>query len=291
MNKGMEFDSMQVMVMVRDAPLKGDGITMEKEAVEAQAHAAREALRDVNPEAPGTCVDERRRVGVLSGEAKIEPRHSAPGGPNVYGLYIAELTGYFGDSDTTGEDRLGIVTKAINEAGIRSGGHKACAANKFFNDILGSIAGENAEAGRGYTQERLGDDFDDALYSKVVENAQAVVDSGRYNDWSEDILLRVLGDEAGEAIEILEGDHEGKTVARTKVPGKTVDQNVLHDIAGGGGSFVNDDAYEDRIDSALADGPNAAYMQKLALHAREALIAALVPALPNEELHGFDLKI
>lgn len=288
---GMEIDRMQVMTSVREEPLKAtEGTTLTDDQLNDQANAAKDALREVSPEAHGTCIDERERVGTLNGEAKVEPRHSAPGGPNIYGLYIAELTDYFGDSDADSKQRLTVVTKAINDNGIPSGGHKGCAANAGFNAVLGLISGDNAEAGRKYAHEQLGDDFDEDAYNEVVENAKKAVESNRYADWSEGVLTEVLGEESGDAIEILGGQHEGRTFARVKAGNKTVDQTELHKAVGED-TFVSDEDYEGRIESVIADGPDAVWKQKLARHAREVLLAALFPALPNKELHQINISV
>lgn len=125
----------------------------------------------------------------------------------------------------------------------------------------------------------------------MLQILHPVVTSGRYDDWDESVLERVLGDEAGYAIEVLQPvPHEGVTFVRNKVKGKTVHQNALHDAAGAD-SFVQYDPYADEIENALADGPQAAWKQKVARHAREALIAAIAPALPNPELDQFNLTV
>jgi hypothetical protein len=291
----MEIDNMKVEVSFRQEPLKvTEGVTMTPDQIKNQLTAVKGALREVNPETPGTCIDERSRIGTLNGEESVEPRHSAPGGPNIYALYIAELIGYFGDDDTSGKERLEQITGMINEAGISSGGHQGCAANNGFEAILGLIGGQNSDQGRAYAMEQLGDNFDEQAYEQIIESAKKVVESGRYADWSEAVLIEeVLGGkdgEAGTAIEVLDGQHEGRTFARVKAGSQTVDQTELHNAVGED-TFVNDEDYEDRIDMILADGPKAVWKAKLALHAREALLAALYPALPNKELHQINISV
>ncbi len=288
---GMEQDTMSVMVTVAEQPLKalGGEVLVTQEALEEQGRHARDSLKPVKDSAYGTCVEDRRRAGVLSGESAVEPRYSAAGGPNIYGLYVAELTGYFGDSQADGEERLRQVTRSINAKGIPSGGHKRCAANGGISAVVGLIAGDQREAVQAGAQRRLGDEYDQAAMDEVLANAGAVVASGRYDDWDESVLERVLGDEAGEALEVLEpGDHNASSYIRNEVAGKTVDRNTLHERAGKG-SYVQDEAYVGKIENALADGPQAAWKQKVARHAREALVTALVAALPDPEIHQIDL--
>ncbi|MCA9343103.1 hypothetical protein KC950_03790 [Candidatus Saccharibacteria bacterium] len=285
----METFRMPATIDVREEPLKAtDGTTMTPEQVMQQAGAVREALRDVSSEAPGTCIDERRREGYLSGDEGHEARFSAPGGPNIYGLYMAELTGYFAGRNIDSKQRLNEVTGVINDAGIESGGHKGCAANAGFNAVLGLIAGDNVDAGREYAKQQLGNDFDEEAYNAVVENARIAVDAGTYVEWAEDSLAQELGDKAEKGIEILGGQHEGRTFARVNVVGKTVDQTELHNAVNED-TFINDEGYEERIESAIAGGPDAEWKQKVARHAREALLAALFPALPNSELHQINI--
>lgn len=280
---------MAAEVTVREEPLKAtDGVTMSREEVEAQGEAARQALTEVDPNAYGTCIDERPRKGVVSGE-ETGPRFSAPGGPDIYGLYIAELTGLFAGGQETGEQRLAQVKGMINGANIPSGGHEGCAANKSLGAVIGLIGTETAETGREYAKGELGDDYDDAAYEEVLAAARAVTASGVYGDWTEEVLKQVLAGEADVAIEQLLGDHEGRTFIRTNLPGMTVDQTKLHEITGGEDSFVNDDDYEDRIDAVITAVPEAEWKAKVARHAREALLATLYVALPNPELHQINV--
>ncbi len=286
----METFRMPVIIDVRKEPLKAtNGVTMSVEELESQGEAVSEALRDVNPESPGTCIDERRREGYHGGEEGHEARFSAPGGPNIYGLYMAELTGYFAGRELAAKQRLGEITEIINDAGIVSGGHKGCAANAGFNVVLGLIAGDNAEAGQRYAREQLDEDFNEQAYAKVIENAKASVNAGVYDEWAEDNLMEELGKEADKGIEILGGQHEGRTFARVSVIDKTVDQTELHN-ATGEDTFVSDEAYEERIEGVISSGPDAEWRQKVARHAREALLAALFPALPNNELHQINIS-
>lgn len=67
---------------------------------------------------------------------------------------------------------------------------------------MGIIAG-NREAVAGYAMSQLGDSFDATAMDEVFAHADAVVASERYADWDESVLTRVLGAEAGEAIELL----------------------------------------------------------------------------------------
>lgn len=276
---------------VCEQPLKvGGEATIGRDELERDARHIAEVAEPVRPDAPGTCIDERVRAGLYGGDTETEARYANPGGPDIYGLYMAELTGYFGDSEATGKERLVQVKSAINAGGITSGGHVGCAANAGFNAVMGLIAGGNAEAGCEYAKENLGDDFDEEAYNEVVENAKRVAKSGLYDEWSEDVLLEVLGDEADKGMELLEGQHEGLELTRFRGKGKTPAQNKIFEKTGRY-SFVNHEDRAEQIEAIIADGPNAAWSEKLARHAREALLAALVPALPNPELHQLNVQV
>ncbi len=183
------------------------------------------------------------------------------------------------------------ITRLLESFEIASGGHEGCAANNSFNTVIGLIAGDDAEAGQVYAAEQLGDDYDHEAADAVVGFARAVIESGRYANWTGEelkrVLAKVLGDaKANKAIEVLvPGEHTADTFVRTQLKGATVDQNKLD-----GKSFVNDDGYCDRIEEAVADGPETAKKLTLARHAREMVLHALYGALPNKELHEIVVK-
>jgi hypothetical protein len=272
--------------------IKGTEGSVELPDVQAQAERARNHLVEINyKNVPGTCGDERPRVGLLSGEQTVEARPSVFGGPNIHALAIAELTGFFGDADYSGEERLRQVTRQINAAGIRSGGHEHCAANDGLGTWMQKLSDPGARpAILGYMKLNLGDRFDETVAEEMFAHADAVNSSGRYDGWNENVLAGVLGDEAGGAIEILaDVPHEAQSVVRNKVPNTTVDQTALHND-GGVDSFVVDDAYADMIEQSLATGPDATHTLAVARHAREAIIAAVSTAVPNEVLYQVELN-
>ncbi len=275
--------------VVHETPVKTAGIEVRpKELLEAQAARAIEARVPIDYHVTrGTCGDERRRARLLSGEPRVEPRPSAWGGPDIYGLYVAELTGLFGDEDLSPRQRLQVVKNKNNQAGIKSGGHANCAAALSFGGVMGIIA-DNPELMSAYAaQNKL--DYDQSIMDIVVSQAQKVKRSSRYDGVSmESVYLEVLGDEAGEAIEVLEpGPHEGKTFVRNHGDNTTVDQNRLHDLEHED-SFVQDEGYVDAIENAVTAETDG--RQKLiAEHAREAVLAAISMAVPNEELYQIDL--
>lgn len=257
--------------------------------LEAQASAERAALRDVDPKrVRSTCMDERAREKLLGGSTEIGPRLSVPGGADIYGLAIAELTATVPASVKTGDEALALAKRRNNAASIRSGGHVDCKAAAGFTAWMATIA-NNPEAIRPYAMKQLGDQFDEQLFAKVSENARLALASGRYPaDWNgEEALVRVLGDEAAEAIEVLvPGPHKGKKVVRQKVRGKTVDQNtVVRTSAVGEGSFVIDDPHAEDIEAVQTGGVDVADRKRLAAHSREMIIGALAGAVPNETLY------
>lgn len=270
-------------------PLKtaGEKIPDQLLGEQAAAAAAPGVLVEVNYKAqPGTCSDERPRVGLLSGEARVEPRPSTYGGPNVYLLAVAELTGFFAPEDkSTGEARLRRITDLLEVAGFQSGGHRKCAANAGFG-VWMRLMTENGESIRESVRSQLGDRYSPDAMSEVLEYAEAVVASGRYDDWNEDILQRVLGDKAGDAIEVLVDEpHGGKSEIRNNIPNTTVDQTPLaaRSVVGKG-SYVVDNPYAAALEQVVASGADAEQKLVVARHAREAIIAAIHMALPSTEI-------
>lgn len=287
-----DIDPAQVAIKIHENPIKLLGeVTLTGSDLEQQAGYIRESMVEVDYDSTrGTCGDERYRVGLHSGEAVVEARPSVFGGPNIYGLYVAELAGTFRDSPQTPTERLTQVTRDLNRNKVLSGGHEHCAAAAGFGDkVLPNIV-DNAATIRGYAKANKSD-YDEGLMSEVLDNASALVNSKTYEGWDgEAASLEVLGDEAGVAIERLaDVPHEGRTIVRNKVEGVTIDQTSVHEHANGEDSFEHDDAYADRIENALASGPQAARVKKLMEHAREAVLVGVALSVPNPELHQIDV--
>lgn len=276
---------------IHEQPIKSLGAEIVPvDLLEAQAEEVKASVVPIEYQGVrGTCMDERFRVGTRSG-SPVEVRPSVPGGPDIYALAISELTGAFGDEESTGADRLSQTKTTLNRTKILSGGHDGCAANAAFPIWMGLIA-DKPELMKEYAQSQMGDFYNEEVANKVVANAQSVVAAGRYEGWQEAKLAEVLGEEAEEAIEVLgKVEHEALTFVRNKVDGTTVDQNKLYNSSIiGKGSFVVDEAYADDIEHALSGGPDAVSKKQLAEHAREFVIAALAQAVPNEELYQIDL--
>lgn len=279
-------------IIERPLKLTGESQVTHGE-LEAQAEYVKQSTVEVDySKTRGTCPDERPRVGVLSGEPIIEPRPSAFGGPIVYGLYMMELSDSFGGSSLSGIDRLGETKRTLDRNKIPSGGHKECAANIGFGGIIEIIDTERdaiaAEVELKLTE--AGEKFEPDVMDEVFADAHKTNKSGRYDGWTGDELVEVLGDEAGNAMEVLEHiPHTGKTLVRTKQKNMTVDQTKVHALSGEY-SFVNDDEYCAAIENALANGPDAVHKLKLMRYAREALIKAIMMALPNDEVHEINIS-
>lgn len=238
----------------------------------------------------GTCMDERGRLRLRNG-LPPENRPSAPGGPNVYALGVAELIGFFDHSpDLAAEERLDAVNQTLKGGKIRGGGHDDCKANAAFSAWMG-IIGDGGEELKDSVKRRLGDAYNEEAADYVIGKARALTQSGRYDGWNEGILGKHFGDRAGEAIEITDSaPHAGKTFVRNGVPDTTVDQTRVYGMSVvGKGSFIIDDPYLDKIEHVLTSGPDAELKKLQAEHAREFIIAALVTALPNEELYEIDI--
>ncbi len=294
LKSGDVLDPMMTNISIVETPIKLiDGIeTMTLDEVQQQAELARQSLVPVTKDSRGTCIDERERVGTRAQEGVVKPLPSVAGGPDIYGLYVAEFSGYFGDSNRDPESSLGEIKRDINSKGIASGGHDHCAANASFGPIVSIVANpENAAGLKAYAEINQGDAYDETIANEVLDFARQVDGSGRYVNHKEDTLAEVYGDEADEAIETLANvPHEGRTFIRQDKRGYTVDQTSLHNLSGGEDSFVFDDWYADDIENALARGPEAVIMKKRMETAREFLIAAVAQAVPNKELHQINLS-
>lgn len=289
MNGRTDFDPSSVVVKIHEAPIKlvGD-VTMLPDAVQQQAEHAKRSLAQVDYETtPGTCGDERERVGLKSGEAIVAPRPSIWGGPDIYGHYVSVMSGVFTDPDMTADEQLKAVVDVNKQKNIPSGGHEHCAAAGSFGVVLKKIA-ENRGSASSYAQENL-EDYDPTVMDEVFDAVETTVASGRYDDWDGEAALGViLGSDADQAIERLAPvPHEGRTFIRVNRPGYTVDQTTLHDISGGEDSFVQDDPYADKIEHAHARDER---MKRVMEHAREALIVGISLAVPNMELHQIDIS-
>ncbi len=293
MNEAAVFNPAQAEIKIHPQPIKSQAERhVTQLQVEAQAERARNCIVYVDSKrVRGTCGDERGRQGTRNGQSP-EPRPSVFGGPDIYGLAVAELIGYFNDDTQSGEDHLRQAKQQLNQAGIKSGGHDGCAANGSFFAWM-SIMAQNPDVVKGYAKQQLGAAYHEGAADEVIGFASRLVGSGRYNDWKEDTLAIVLGDEAGEAIEqLVEAPHEGATLIRNGLVGTTVDQTKLYDSSAvGKGSFVHDDWYADQIEHVLTSGPNAVRQKQLAEHAREFIIKAIAVALPNPELHQIDFVV
>jgi hypothetical protein len=282
------------LATINEAPIKTNGAEgVDPQLLQQQAEAATASLVPVDiTKNRSTCLDERGRTSLRNGQP-TEPRPSVLGGSNIEALAIAELTGYFPESDTSdANQRLGAVTDVINAAGLLSGGHEKCAANGSFWVWLKTIA-ETPEKVLPYAESEMGEKYQEDMAQTVVGFARAVIASGRYATWSEANLPEVLGEEeSGEAIEVLlDVPHEGLTVVRNKIEGYTINQSKLYEESVlGKGSFVFDDWYAEKIEHALTAGPDATYKKQLAEHARELAIAAVAGAVPNEELYQITLS-
>ncbi len=280
----------EVSIQVDTTPIKTSGAEpVDPALLKGQAEAEREALVDVDFDTVrSTCMDERERMGLLNGSTEISPRLSVPGGSDIYGLAVAELTGSIPIEVTEGDEALSLAKKKNNAVGIRSGGHVECKAAAAFTTWMQTIA-ENPEAIIPYMQKELKENFQNDLVVEISKNAAIALASGRYaDDWNgEEALVRVLGDEAGEAIEVLaHKPHNGLKVVRQKIRGKTIDQTKLCKTSLiGEGSFDIDDPHADDIENAQTTGSDAARKKQLATHAREAIVASLASAVPNPELY------
>lgn len=287
---GTEFDVMQTMAHVSEQPIKLDGEASSPEVLQALGQDIKQSLRPYTEDTRGTCMDERGRVALASGEAATEVRPSAPGGSDIYGLSIAELTGYYEGSETTAEERARDTKTRLNGAGITSGGHEGCAADNLFGTWAGSVIADNADAITSYVWRKVTEDgltYNPDHMTAVLSRAQEIRDSGRYAAWTEQSYFDILGDESAVAIEkLVAEDHLGIAMAWIDVPGYAMDQTALNNRA-----FELNRPYMKRIESVVATGPDAAELAARAPYARYAIVRALSLALPNEELQEITVTV
>lgn len=277
-----------IRIVSNPEPVKLIGqATLTLTELEDLAQIGIKSLVSYGDDSRGTCGDERAREGLLNGDKTVEARPSAWGGPNIYGLFMAELSGYFADSKLDGRGRLQAVTGIINDANIKSGGHVGCAANDSLPDILAILADQAKWAAA--VKDELGNEYDNELSESLASNAQKALDSQAYKGWAETILQEVLGDQAGVAIETLQpGPHTARVLERIWVVNQTVDQTTLAKNANGQTSFVQDEPYCQRIELAISGDDQGKI--PILRHAREALLQAVLLAVPNPELWQTSLK-
>ena len=279
MNEAMidtEFDVMKLTANVEQWPLKAPEALSPREEIVQTIEDAKKSMKPYTIYTRGTCMDERPR---LSGEV----RPSAPGGSDVYGLAIAELTGYYKDSTLDGNGRAKNTKKRLNDASIMSGGHEDCAADNLLGTWAGVVITENQEAISTYVQfklDQISKQFKPELMQEVFENAADITESERYAGWTENSYFDILGDEKEAAVEKLEHvPHNGKLMIWTDIDMYAMDQTELNNRA-----FELNKPYMTRIENAIANGPEAARIAELALYARFTIVKALSIALPNNEL-------
>jgi hypothetical protein len=286
MGENMNFRTAEV-VAISNEPIKNvGGELVDYALLQQEADIAKECQVEVDYYAtPGTCGDERGRIGYMDDTTGHEPRPSVFGGPNVYGLGIAEMTGQVADTVVDGEEALGQVSRKLEAGNIQGGGHVGCAAAKL--PVWMAIVISAPEAVSEYASSKLGEDYDPALMAEVLANTERALQSGRYGNWDgENALAKVLGDKAGKSIERLEGEHEGKVFIEQEEDGKTIDQTeLIRRSVIGGGAFIVDSRYADKIDAIVTSGPDAVRLTRLALHARHAMHAAIANAVPNPVLY------
>lgn len=284
-----EFDVMKVMATVSEQPIKLNTEPTNHETLAALGRDITQSLQPYNDTTRGTCMDERGRASLVSGEAATEIRPSAPGGSDVYGLSIAELTGYYDGSSLAAEDRARDIKQRLNAAGVASGGHEGCAADNLFGTWAGAVIADNADVIADYVARKVTEDgviFDTATMEAIIAQAVEIRDSGRYSAWTEQSYFDILGEESAVAIEkLVPEDHLGIAMAWIDIPGYAMDQTAV-----GNRAFELNRPYMERIEAIVASGPDAEVLAARAPYARYAVVRALSLALPNQELQELTIR-
>jgi len=268
--------------------LTGESIAADK--LYAQAGVVISGLRLVDfYSVRGTCVDERLRGRLLNGQ-DTGPRPAVPGGPDIWGLALAELIG-LPLAASTGQERLAIVSHSLKAANIKSGGHLKCAANDGLLVWMAYIR-DNPDQVKAFARSQLDQKYDEGMADTVVDQAANLLAGTVYKGWSEKILGEVLAAEAGEAIEQLADgvEHQAQTIFRIKVPNLAADVSWIyrHSIIGPG-SYIMNDPYSSLIENVLTSGPDAVRLTALARHAREIALGAVAMVVPNKLLYQGDI--
>lgn len=257
------------------------------------ADAAKEHIVDVDPSAPGCCIDGRTCVHTMSG-SETSPRAAVAGGPLVTGYAGAELVGWFGDDDGNAQTRLARVDTVLRTNGVKPGGHvdqaavqtefadaqsgapkTGCGANDRFVEIMQLIQ-DQPELIRNITSTLLGPDYDESVMTFLPQEAVAPIVS----EWNPRDIVDTLGAETEDSVEILESDptspthghHEALLVANYR-PDTTVDRDSFTKETGEQ-LFKLDMWYLDKIAKVLAGGPHADKQYVALKHAMTAYQAA-----------------
>ena len=258
-------------------------------------------LVEVNPNAPGCCIDGRCAAHTMANTTP-EPRPSVAGGPLLTALGAAEMVeGFYGDQasqDIT--ERLSHIKEVLEDAGIVLGGHvtegavangfinpqnglpqTGCGLNDGFKDVMNKPSDEK-EFVDGVTQALLRGDYNER---NTAYRTKADIEN-RVKDYHPKKALDILigskenGEQPNyEGVEVLMGAHGERFPLFNYIEGTTVDRDRLVKETGEQ-VFVIDMWYIDKLADAMALGrPDAVAMREKLRHAMVAFQVATYSAL------------
>jgi hypothetical protein len=176
--------------------------------------------------------------------------------------------------------------------------HTECAALNNIQPVMQIISNEkNKDMLYDYAKQSLGDRFKEEYADIIINSAGLIVDSAKFNGFSDNVLHDILTSRFGEvetnkSIEkLLPVEHKELTVGRVKRPNTAVDTTAIFDLSVyGEGTYIINDPYAKALESFVASGPDATTQSQMAEHARELIIRATLQAVPNPVLTQFDIR-
>jgi len=289
----------EVSIYVNSNPVKNENRSeVDLSLVEKQAYVVASKLISVEDYFAryGTCPDGRGREGTLEGQP-TDARFQMFGGPVVYvvnlrSLLSPEIT------EVNAKDSFESAVDDLIAAGFKPGMHTECAALNNIQPVMQIISNEkNKDMLYDYAKQSLGDRFKEEYADIIINSAGLIVDSAKFNGFSDNVLHDILTSRFGEvetnkSIEkLLPVEHKELTVGRVKRPNTAVDTTAIFDLSVyGEGTYIINDPYAKALESFVASGPDATTQSQMAEHARELIIRATLQAVPNPVLTQFDIR-
>jgi hypothetical protein len=238
---------------------------MTPEREERIGEGVRNNIVAVNPDAPGCCIDGRGCRECMNGQ-KSEARAKVAGGPLITAYVAAEVTGWFGDSEDSAEEKLERLAALLEANGVHVGGHvdinaaskefidpvtnkprTGCGANDRLPEIL-QVMHDDPETISALTDALLGEQ--QPVQEGPVPKEEVVARNGKWNPKN---VVNLLGNNDGGSVEILVDNHREAAVVANYIEDTTVDRDgVIEDIDEQ--VFTVDMWYIDKIARAMTAG-------------------------------------
>jgi hypothetical protein len=268
-----ELMPMAAVVTIGDRISVGSGtIHAEDEVLERQqelAEAVERHMVPVDPSLPCGCIDGRRCVHTLSGEA-TQPRATIAGGI-VTPYAAAELIGWFGENGSANPiDRLAELQAFLEAAKIPMGNHvdtaheeseyadgkTGCGACDRLLDNVANVYDYSVGV-QGFVSALHGDDYQSELTTQWRSREEVLAAN---ESWDPVAAMRLMGDKDGKNIEVLKTEargvhgHREFSVVFNYMENTTLDRDAF-EAETGEQVFVVDMWYIDKVARAMASGP------------------------------------